>query len=269
MTVATEPVGHLVRTWRQRRRRSQLDVAIGADISARHLSFVETGRSLPSRTMIARLCDELDVPLRERNRLYLAAGFAPMHPERPLADLGSARAAVEAVLTGHEPNPALAVNARWELLAANDAALSILGLADGPPLDEPFNVMRGTLHPDALAPRVVNYEQWRAHVVRRIRRHAARTADPALSELADEIESYPQRDGHRVDIDDVGEDLVIPLRLRTDGGELTFLYTVTVFGAPRDVTLDEIAIETFFPADAATAALLRAAADGARLAAAR
>ncbi len=261
MTVTAEPVGQLLKTWRERRRRSQLDVSIAADVSARHLSFLETGRAMPSREMIERLCDELDVPLRERNAFYLAAGFAPVHAERPLDDLGAARAAVGAVLAGHEPNPALAVNVQWELLGANGAARSFLALLGPQGEAQPLNVLRATLHPDGLAPRIRNYEQWRSHVVRRIRRQFERTAAPGLAELLDEIGSYPTPPGGDLVAAGVGrDDLVVPLRVRIDGGELALLYTVTLFGAPRDVTLDEIAIETFFPADAATATLLRGAA---------
>jgi transcriptional regulator with XRE-family HTH domain len=266
MTVTTEPVGQQVRRWRERRRRSQLDVSTAADISTRHLSFVETGRSMPSRAMIERICDELDVPLRDRNALYLAAGFAPVHAERPLADLGVARTAVEAVLAGHEPNPALAVNVRWEVLSANRAAQSLLRMIDAPPGDEPTNVLRATLHPAGLAPRIGNYDQWRSHVVRRVRRQLERTADAGLADLLAEILSYPSPGAPAgapdaaATLATIDQDLVIPLVLRSDVGELSLLYAVTVFGAPRDITLDEVGIETFFPADAATATLLRAVA---------
>lgn len=208
--------------------------------------------------MIERLCDELDVPLRERNRFYLAAGFAPVHAERPLGDLGVAREAVEAVLAGHEPNPALAVNVRWELLAANGAARALLQMIAPPVAGDPVNVLRATLHPEGLAARIRNYEQWRGHVVRRVRRQLERTAAPGLAELLAEIEGYPTPDAAGVDVAALaGNELVVPLLLRTEIGDLSLLYTVTLFGAPRDVTLDEIAIETFFPVDAATAALLR------------
>ncbi|MFE5207379.1 helix-turn-helix domain-containing protein [Streptomyces sp. NPDC056600] len=262
-TIHSEPVGVLLRRWRERRRRSQMDVSLAAELSTRHLSCLETGRANPSREMIRRLCDELDVPLRERNAFYLAAGFAPVHPERPLADLGAARTAVEAVLAGHAPNPALAVNARWELLAANPAARSFLGDITGEPARAPFNVLRATLHPDGLARRIRNLDQWRGHVLRRVRRQLQRTADPALAELLAELEGYPAPAGaesgpaHA----EAGPecDLVTPLRLASAHGDLSLLYTVTVFGSPRDVTLDEIAVETFFPADEETAALLRAA----------
>lgn len=257
MTTATEPVGTLVRRWRQRRGRSQLDVSLSADVSTRHLSYIETGRANPSREMIERLCDELDVPLRERNALHLAAGFAPVYGERPLAKLGAARAALDAVLTGHEPNPALAVNVRWEMLAANRAMSAFLNGIAPELLQPPINVLRVTLHPDGLARRIQNLDQWRQLVLRRIRRQLERTAAPGLAELLADIEAYPapadQEESAPVD----GE-LVIPLRLASEYGDLTLLYTTTVFGSPRDVTLDEIAIETFFPADAATAQTLRA-----------
>jgi transcriptional regulator with XRE-family HTH domain len=252
-----ESVGQLVRRWRERRRRSQLDVSIAAELSTRHLSFIETGRVRPSRSMIERICEELDVPLRERNSFYLAAGFAPVHTERPFTDLGVVRAAVDAVLTGHEPNPALAVNVRWDLLAANRAMTAFLGLVSDGLREPPMNVLRATLHPHGLAPRIRNYEQWRTHVVRRIRRQLERTAAPGLAELLTEIESYPGPDGRCEEVvAGPGGDLVAPLLLTTEFGDLSLLYAVTVFGSPRDVTLDEIAIETFFPADQATAKLL-------------
>lgn len=263
LAVTTEqPVGMLVKRWRERRRRSQLDLSLAAELSARHLSFIETGRANPSRETIERLCDELEVPLRERNHFYLGAGFAPVHPERPFADLGVARTAVESVLTGLDPNPAVAVNVRWELLAANDAMTAFLGDLPEELSRPPLNVLRATLHPDGLAPQVRNFDQWRAHVLRRIRRQLARTAASGLAELLDELASYPKpaRAGVLSDAD-ADNDLVHPLRLTTEYGELALLYTATVFGSPRDVTLDEIAIETFFPADTTTAHMLRSLAE--------
>jgi transcriptional regulator with XRE-family HTH domain len=253
-----ETVGVLVKRWRERRRRSQLDVSLAADLSTRHLSYIETGRSRPSREMIERICDELDVPLRERNRLHLAAGFAPAHPERPFSDLGAAREAVDAVLAGMAPNPAVAVNVCWEMLAANDAMLAFL---DGLPDElrgERVNILRATLHPDGLAPQVRNLEQWRAHVLRRVRRQLERTAAEGLIELLAELEGYGDVDPSTAPAD---HDLVVPLQLSTPYGDLSLLYAATVFGSPRDVTLDEIAIETFFPADASTGRLLRTMAD--------
>jgi transcriptional regulator with XRE-family HTH domain len=256
-----ETVGMLVKRWRERRRRSQLDVSLAAELSTRHLSYIETGRSNPSREMIERICDELDVPLRERNRFYLAAGFAPIHSERPFADLGAAKDAVQAVLAGMEPNPAVAVNVRWDLLAANHAMRAFL---DGLP-DEltrpPVNVLRATLHPDGLAPRILNLAQWRAHVLRRVRRQLERTTADGLSELLSELEGYGAPDSSATPARPADHDLVIPLRMATPYGDLVLLYAATVFGSPRDVTLDEIAIETFFPADASTAHILRSLAD--------
>lgn len=259
-----EPVGTLVRQWRERRRRAQLDLALAAEVSARHLSFIETGRSQPSRQMLARLCDELDVPLRERNTLYLAAGYAPVHPERPFADLGSAHAAVNAVLTGHEPHPAVAVNARWDLLATNQAMTRFL-TAVPPQLREPrLNMLRATMHPDGLAHQLGNHAQWRTHTLRRVRRQYERTADPVLAELLAELESYPAPPHASEDVPGWPNDLVTPMLLHTDFGPLSLLYTVTVFGSPRDVTLDEIAIETFFPANEATRDVLAKLAESER-----
>lgn len=255
-------MGELVRRWRERRRRSQLDVSVAADVSTRHLSFIETGRATPSREMIERLCAELDVPLRERNALHLAAGFAPAYRERPLADLGVVRSAVDTVLAGHEPNPALAVNVRWELLAANRSMGLFLGGVADHLLEPPVNVLRATLHPDGLATRIRNFEQWRAHAVRRVRRQLERTAAHGLAGLLAEIESYPVPESADAVEPVLDNDLVVPMRLATAGGELTFHYALTVFGAARDVTLDEIAIETFFPADEATAGAIRAMSSG-------
>ena len=249
------PVGQLVRQWRERRRRSQLDVSIAADLSSRHLSFIETGRSKPSREMLERICDELDVPLRDRNRIFLTAGYAPVHPERPLPELGDVKAAVDSVLSGHEPFPAMAINACWDLLSANRAAADLLSDLDGSLGRPPVNVIRATLHPDGLAPRLRNYGQWRRHVIRRVQRQLERTALPELVELLDDIRGYPVP-AESTDVPVRENDLVVPMVLDTPAGQMRLLYSLTVFGAPRDVTLDEIAIETFFPADAATRALL-------------
>ncbi|WP_031465049.1 helix-turn-helix domain-containing protein [Sciscionella sediminilitoris] len=252
----SSPVGTLLRQWRQRRRRSQLDLALAAELSARHLSFVETGRANPSPAVLGRLCAELDVPLRERNALYLAAGFAPVHTERPLDDLGAVRAAVEAILTGHEPNPAVAVNAHWDLLAGNRAMARFL---TGIPrqLREPrVNMLRATLHPDGLASQLRNHAHWREHTLRRVRRQLDRSADPELAGLLHELASYPAPEPDEEPVPDTG--LVTPMLLGTEAGELSLLYAVTVFGSPRDVATDEIAIETFFPADEATRDILAA-----------
>ncbi|MGW0227712.1 helix-turn-helix domain-containing protein [Actinopolymorpha singaporensis] len=258
-----ETIGMMVKRWRERRRRSQLDLSLAAEMSTRHLSYIETGRSNPSPAMIERICDELDVPLRERNRFHLAAGFAPAYRERPLTDLGAAQDAVRAVLAGMEPHPAVAVNVHWDLLAANQAMEAFLRDLPGELRRPPVNMLRATLHPDGLAARIMNLGQWRSHVVRRVRRQLERTAADGLAALLAELEAYgppspttgPAADGTTAD------DLVVPLRMTTPYGDLALLYTATVFGSPRDVTLDEIAIETFFPADQATAQVLRSLAD--------
>lgn len=259
-TGSATSTGKLLRTWRHRRRRSQLDVALGAEISAKHLSFLETDRAQPSRLMIERLSDELDIPLRSRNALFLAAGFAPRHPERDVADLGAALSAMEAVLVGLEPNPALAVDAVWDLVSANRAAAPFFSGVSAELTEPPVNVLRATLHPKGLAPRILNLGQWRTHTLNRVARQWDRTGDPELARLLEELSSYPGEAG-RDDDSLAPNELAVPLRMAFEQGgrrsELAFIYTTTVFGSPRDVTLEEIAIEAFFPADEATAEALR------------
>ncbi|WP_454043358.1 helix-turn-helix domain-containing protein [Cellulosimicrobium sp. Marseille-Q8652] len=260
MTVTDAPAGALLREWRVRRRRSQLDLAVGAEVSARHISFLETGRARPSRAMIERLCDELDVPLRARNDLYLAAGFAPVHRESSLAsqDLAAASRAVDLVLAGHEPFPALAVDGRWDLVAANTAAQGFLDAAAPALLEPPVNVLRLTLHPDGMAGRIRNLPEWSLHTLRRVRRRLERTGDPALRELLTELTVYAPAAarGAASTAGSPVRDAVVPLQVAGEHGDLAFCYTTTVFGSPQDVTLDEIAVESFFPADDATAAAL-------------
>jgi transcriptional regulator with XRE-family HTH domain len=255
---AATPVGGLLRTWRERRRLSQLDLAGAADISARHVSFLETGRSVPSRAMLLRLAERLDIPLRERNALLLAAGYAPMYSERRLDDpaLRQARTAVDLVLAGHAPYPALAIDRHWTMLAANASVHLRMGGTNPKMLQPPVNVLRLGLHPQGLAPRIANYTQWREHVLMRLRQQIAATADPILMELLAELESYPTpatSDGEVGLADDVDYGgVVVPFRLRTQYGVLSFFSTTTVFGTPLDVTLAELAIESFFPADSQT-----------------
>lgn len=256
--VTVEPVGALVRRWRLRRRRSQLDVALAAGVSARHISYIETGRANPSVEMLERLSDVLDVPLRDRNALHHSAGFAPAHPERPFEDLGVMREAVNAVLTGHEPNPALAVNVRWEMLSANRTMMAMFGDIPEALRTPPVNMLRATLHPGGMAARLRNYEQWRSHLVRRVERQLQRTAAPGLAELLEEISAYPAPTNGQIESADYpGQDLVVPMVLASPAGDLRFCYALTVFGAPRDVSLDEVAIETFFPVDATTTKFVR------------
>ncbi|WP_280338374.1 helix-turn-helix domain-containing protein [Nocardia neocaledoniensis] len=249
-------VGPLVRQWRERRRRTQLELSLAAGLSARHLSFIETGRAVPSREMIERLCDELDVPLRARNHLYLGAGYAPVHTERPLRDLGRVRTAVEAVLAGHEPNPAVVVDARWDLLSANRTMSGFLAAVPARLREPRLNMLRATLHPDGLAGQIRNHAQWRRHTLRRVRRQLDRTADPALADLLAELESYPAAADPGELVGDFDADLCTPMLLDTEAGPMSLLYAVTVFGSPRDVTMDEIAVEMFFAADERTRRIL-------------
>jgi transcriptional regulator with XRE-family HTH domain len=261
MMAATRPVGDLLREWRGRRRMSQLDLACEADISTRHLSFVETGRAQPSRDMILHLAERLEVPLRERNALLVAAGYAPMFPERDLADpaLAAARRAVELLLSGHEPYPALAVDRHWTLVAANRAVTPLLAGAAPELLRPPVNVLRLSLHPEGVAPRIVNLRQWRAHLFARLQRQVEVSADARLAELLSELRDYPVPDGPAEDAPAEEEyaGIVVPLQFVTDAGVLAFFSTTTVFGTPVDITLSELAIESFFPADAQTAAALK------------
>ncbi len=250
-------VGEHLREWRQRRHLSQLDLAGEADISARHLSFVETGRAMPSREMVLKLAERLDVPLRERNVLLVAAGYAPAFPQRSLDDpmLKSARQAIDLVLKAHEPNPALAYDRHWNLVTANRMVAPLL---DGIPqrlLGQPFNVLRLAFHPEALAPRTVNLAEWCGHLLERLHRQCEATADPELIKLYNDLRSYPipARSGPLPPDNNVA----IPLKLRLNGEILSFISTTMVFGTPVDVTLSELALETFFPADELTAMRLR------------
>jgi transcriptional regulator with XRE-family HTH domain len=264
MMAPARPVGELLREWRQHRRLSQLDLACQADISTRHLSFLETGRASPSRDMILHLAEHLGVPLRDRNRLLTAAGYAAVFPERPLADpaLEPAQKAVELILKGHEPYPALAVDRHWTLVASNGAVARLLGGVGPDLLRPPVNVLRLSLHPSGLAPRIANLAEWRSHLLARLRHQIDVSADPALAELLNELRDYPAPDRGAAGPPAIGWDfggVVVPLQFVTGGGVLNFISTTTVFGTPVDVTLAELALETFFPADPATAAALRAA----------
>jgi transcriptional regulator with XRE-family HTH domain len=253
--VQNPPFGSLMKQWRQRRRISQLDLAIEADVSSRHLSFIETGRSVPSRAMVLRLADALNVPLREQNRLLMAAGLAPVYGERSLADseMAPVRDGVDKVLKAYEPYPCLAVDRGWNIVAANaGAGLLLHGVATH--LLDPPNALRISLHPEGLATRIRNLGQWRHHVISRLRREVAVSGSEELSTLLAEIESYP---GGFDDMADLGG-VVVPLEIDgPDGSVLTFLSTVTTFGTALDLTAAELSIEAFLPADAATAAILR------------
>ncbi|UXA16011.1 helix-turn-helix domain-containing protein [Mycobacterium sp. SMC-4] len=258
MAVATEcadSFGELLRRWRRHRRMSQLDLAIDADVSSRHVSFVETGRSTPSRAMVLRLAEALDIPPREQNRLLAAAGLAPEFAQRSLdePDMAVVRAGVQRVLDAYQPFPCIAVDRCWMIQLANPGAGMLLEGVAPVLLDEP-NALRIALHPQGLAPRIRNLAQWRAHLLARLQREIAAGGGPAeLCALLDELRSYPGGfdDGHRV-----GE-VAVPLEVDTlDGRRLSFLSMVTTFGTALDLTAAELSIEAFLPADAATAAYL-------------
>ena len=254
----TLTVGSLLREWRSRRRLSQLELALEADVSTRHLSFVETGRAQPSRDMVVRLAEQLEVPLRERNHLLLAAGYAPAYPESGLED-DAIRAAVRKVLAGHEPHPAIVVDRHWEMLEANAAVGVLLEGVAAESLAPPVNALRLALHPEGLAPKILNLGEWRAHLLSRLRRQVAATHDPQLASLLTELRGYPCDDPEPdVELPGPGE-IVVPLRVRHGDGELRLMSIVSTFGTPLDVTVQELSIEAFFPADAETAAVLRAA----------
>ena len=251
--------GELLRQWRERRRLSQLDLALAAETSARHLSFVETGRARPSRDMLLRLAEQLEVPLRERNHLLLAGGYAPVFGQAPLdaPQMAAVREALGKVLAGHEPYPAVVVDRSWNLVDANAAVAVLLGPTDPALLAPPANVLRVSLHPDGMAPRILNLGELRAHLFGRLRRQVALTGDAGLAELLEELRAYPcDQPEPEVDVPGPG-DVVVPLRLRHGDQELSFLSIMASFGTPLDVTVAELAIESFFPADPATGAALR------------
>jgi transcriptional regulator with XRE-family HTH domain len=252
---SVRPVGELLREWRERRRLSQLDLSIQADISARHLSFVETGRSQPTPTMIMRLTEQLDVPLRERNTLLLAGGYAPAYPQHGLdePELENVRAALRQVLAGHEPNPAVIVDRWWELIDSN-AAIAMLSEGCAPELlKPPVNVLRLSLHPHGMAPRIVNLAQWRAHLLTQLQHRARALGDLRLSELHDELRGYPGG------LEEVASPpgVVLPLRYRLGDQELSFFSISAKVDTATDVTVEELSIEAFYPTDAATAETLR------------
>lgn len=261
---ATPGFGLQLRRWRQQRGLSQLALALAAEVSARHLSWLEADKSQPSRAMVLRLAERLDLPLRERNGLLMAAGYAPMYGERGLDDpaLAPARGALQRLLDAHEPAPALAVDRHWTLVAHNRLVPLLLQHAAPALLQPPINVLRVSLHPEGLGGMVDNLPAWRDHVLARLQRQIVATGDARLVALHEELRALPCPDpgahtaadaGHTEGFDQVAQSL----RLHTPLGPLCFITTLTVFGAPHDVTLSELAIETLLPADADTAARLR------------
>lgn len=249
---ATPTFGSYLRTWRLRRRMSQEELAGDADVSTRHLSYVETGRANPSREMVLRLAVRLDVPLREQNTFLLAAGFAPVYRESALNDpaFAAAKQAIELILKSHEPFPALAVDRRWNLVAANRSVAHLLAGVHASLLQPPSNVLRVSLDPLGLAPNIVNLGQWREHLFERLSHQIAATADRSLISLLEELRRLPApKNGNEEHIQGEHMGIAVPLKLRTAAGVLSFISTTTVFGSPADVTLQELALETFFPLD--------------------
>jgi transcriptional regulator with XRE-family HTH domain len=246
-----QTVGILLKLWRERRRKSQLDLALDAEISTRHLSFVETGRAKPSREMILLLAENLEIPLRERNKILITGGYAPQFSEKNFDDvsLNAARQAIEIILKGHEPFPALAIDRHWTMVAANKTVPLLLEGISEKLLAPPINVLRLSLHSEGLAPRIANFRQWRAHLLRRLEKQIEDTADSALEKLLDELKDYKTKGKSRENTFEDEPGIVIPFQLETKFGTLSFISTTTVFGTPVDVTVSEIALETFFPAD--------------------
>ncbi|WP_380284946.1 helix-turn-helix domain-containing protein [Kitasatospora purpeofusca] len=257
-------VGVLLRGWRERRRLSQLQLALRADSSARHISFIENGRARPSQEMVLRLAEHLDVPVRERNALLLAAGYAPHYPERRLDDpaMTALRSGMERLLASHDPYPALVVDGTFHVLAANRALALLLSGVAPHLLEPPLNAMRITLHPEGIAPRILNLRQWRRHLLERMGQQVGLVRSQPLRALLEEVRAYPEPPGAAADgAEDITElfPFALPLRIAHEGRVLSFLSTIATFNTPMDVTVSELAMETFLPADPETAAYLQAA----------
>jgi transcriptional regulator with XRE-family HTH domain len=252
-------VGDHLKGWRRRRRLSQLELATDAEISAKHLSFVETGRSMPSREMILHLAEQLQIPMRERNVLLVAGGFAPIFPERSLDDpvLSAAREAIEIVLKGHKPYPAFAIDRIWNIVGSNSALPILYEGVAADLLTPPVNALRLSLHPQGLARRIENAPEWGAHLLNRLRRQIDLTADPELLALHRELSEYPATPATPAPPASSGDGIVVPLHIHTRVGLLSFFSTTMVFGTPVDITLSELAIEAFFPANHETASIVR------------
>jgi transcriptional regulator with XRE-family HTH domain len=264
MNSQIQPVGALLRQWRQHRRLSQLDLACEADISTRHLSFVETGRAQPSREMLLLLAEQLEIPLRERNRLLSAAGYAPLFTQRELSEpaMAAARSAINLLLKAHEPYPALTIDRHWNLLASNSALAPFLQGIAPELLMPPINVMRLSLHPQGLAPRIVNLGAWRAYLLARLQRDFQASGDAQLHALWDELNAYP---GPAAPAHFDSDTVLMPLQFASEQGVVSLIGTTTVFGTANDITLAELALETFFPADAFSAQYLRDLAESTHL----
>lgn len=256
---APRPIGQLLRQWRTRRGFTQLALSLEAGVSTRHLSYVETGRAQPSRELVERLAERLAVPLRERNQLLVAAGYAPTYSRRSLDDpeMAAARSALNQILDGHEPYPGLVIDRHWNVVFGNNAAMLLFEAAEPALVRPPVNVLRLALHPKGFASRLGNLAEVRASLLGRLRRELDATGDPQLAALYDEVRAYQPDIGEPEPAQPGPREVALPLRIRTDEGELAFFSTVATFGTAYDVTLSELAIELLYPADDKTADLLR------------
>jgi transcriptional regulator with XRE-family HTH domain len=253
--------GPLLKEWRLRRRRSQMDLALDTGVSPRHLSFVETGRSKPSPELLLALAERLDVPLRERNAFLLAAGYAPRYSERSLDDAAMARvrAALQRLLDGHDPYPGVVIDLTWNVVLSNDAARRFVALLPPELAGPPVNIFRACLHSEGLARQTLNFAEWSTYLVGQLHRLTVLTADPDVEALADEVSRYPNvaERSSWAGVPPAEPALLIPWRLELGGSALSLFTTLTTFGTPQDITLDELAVELFYPADDATDAALR------------
>jgi transcriptional regulator with XRE-family HTH domain len=260
--VARGAAGALLRDWRQRRHRSQMDLALDTGVSTRHLSFVETGRSKASPELLLALAEQLQVPLRERNSLLLAAGYAPRYRQSQLDDpaVSPARAALERMIDLHDPYPGIVIDQSWDVVLANQAAGRLAAVLPPELAGPPMNVFRACLRPDGLARSTLNFPEWAAYLLGQLDRLRLVSADPAVADLAQEVRSYPNvaalGDWRSAARSPTGA-LLVPWRVDLGGTELSLFTTLTVFGAPHDVTLAELAVELFYPADDKTAGFLR------------
>jgi len=258
MTAQILPFGVLLRRWRVTRRMTQADLAFAANSSTRHLSCLETGRAQPSREMVMRLCEELEVPLRERNALMLAAGFAPAFAERPLAELSAARQAIDQILNAHKPYPAFALDRHWNVIASNSALPQLYEGCSPELLKQPINAVRLVLHPLGMGPRILNFIEWRAHTIAVLKQQIETRPDPVIQALLSEVTGYPVPGGGvALATGDGPQRYATPLQVATRLGTVSFLNTTTIFGTPTEVTLSELALEMLFPADPDTIEIVR------------
>jgi transcriptional regulator with XRE-family HTH domain len=258
MVAVRHSFGDLLKSWRRSRGFSQLELATDANVSQKHVSFIESGRTAPSRDMVLLLAEHLEIPLRERNALLLAAGFAPAFHEKRLDDasLAEARKAIELIIHSHEPFPALAIDRHWNMVVANSAVMRLIDGVQSQLLNPPINVIRLSLDPHGLAPRILNLHEWRAHLLERLRRQHRLTRDARIEALLREFDHPRSLEGAARSINHGSSDVLMPLRLATSNGVLNFFTTTTIFGTPTEITLSELSLEAFYPADATTAEAL-------------